>query len=297
MPEKSGRRSLLDLSSEEIVHACEENYINYWRLVGMTPNAEFSEEGGVTRCVTGISQDVFNVVLKCNLDERNVEKRVDETIAYFKSRRIPLLWHTGLTTEPRDIGRYLEARGFPHDYDLAAMAIDLEEVDDERDPTEEIVVRQVADEKDCTHWTNSLASSWESPPGASDWMMQNACFNMRLEQERGMNLPRRMYLGYLGGRPAGVCMLVWDNRIAGIEMVGTVDIARRKGVGMFVITRALRDARSMGFKFVVVLATIEGVRLYEKCGFKKFGVLPEHSMDFRTRYKTSRFSEPTICSV
>lgn len=283
MPEKKGKRLLAELSPEEVVRACEENYINYWRLVGMSPNADFSEEGGITRCITGISQDVFNVVLKCDLDDMNVEKRIDEVIAHFRSRRIPLLWHTGLTTRPRDIGKHLEARGFPHDYDLSAMAVNLSDIGIESEAPKGVSVRAVEDEVDCRRWAECLSKSWESPSDTPDWMLANACFNIGMERERGLRLPRRLYLGLLNGRPAGACMLVWDEGIAGLEMVGTVAEARRKGVGSATVNRALLDAKSLGFGFVVVLATIEGVGLYEKCGFRKFGVLPEHSMDFRAR--------------
>lgn len=281
MSEKIAGKSLSELSSEEIVRTCEENYINYWRLAGLSSNAEFSEQGGITRCITGVQQDVFNVVLKCDLDGASIERRIDEAIAQFRARRIPLLWHTGLTSTPRDIGKYLEARGFPHDYDLSAMAIDLENMGDEQDLPHEISVKLVEDEVDCRHWSKCLSDSWESPPGTDEWMMNNACFNTRIEKERNMQLPRRMYIGFLDNRPAGACMLVWDKNIAGLEMVGTIEPARRKGVGTAIIRYALLDARSLGFRIVVVLATVEGVRLYEKCGFKKFGVLPEHSMNFR----------------
>ncbi|MEM4265116.1 MAG: GNAT family N-acetyltransferase [Thermoplasmata archaeon] len=281
MPEQN-RKTIQELSREDIVRACEENYINYWRLVGKSPNAEFSEDGGITRCMTGIRQDVFNVVLKCDLDRQNIERRIDEAIEDFKSRRIPLLWHTGLTTTPGDIGDYLEARGFPHDYDLAAMAVDVSASLEPKRFREGVSARPVENEDDCVHWADCLARSWESPSGTAEWMLQNACFNVRLEQERRLSLPRKMYLGFIDGKPAGACMLVWDNDIAGLEMVGTVHAARYKGVGSAMITRALGDAALMGFKFVVVLATVEGVKLYEKCGFERYGELPEHSMNFST---------------
>jgi len=273
-------KSIDELSHEDIVRACEENYINYWRCVGRSPNADFSEANGITRCITGIHQDVFNVVLRCDLEGEDIEEKIDRAIQEFRARRVPLLWHTGLTSRPRDIGKYLEARGFPHDYDLAAMAVDLSSIGDSMETRGSIYVKQVETEAECAHWAECLVRSWESPSDTLRWMQDNACFNLRVEKELGLNLPRRMYLGFLDDRPAGACMLAWDDEIAGLEMVGTVHQARYKGVGSALVFKALLDAASMGFQFVVVLATVEGVRLYEKCGFKKFGKLPEHSMDF-----------------
>lgn len=279
---ESKKRSLNELSPEDVVRACEENYINYWRCAGASPNAEFSEGGGITQCLTGILQDVFNVILRCNLDPETIDDEIDEAIKDYRSRRIPLLWHTGLSSEPRDIGRHLEARGFPHDYDLAAMAADLESLGDDPHSPEGVTVKIVNSTRDCEDWAQCLARSWESPANAAPWMLQNACFNLSIEREMGLSLPRRMYLGFLEGRAAGTSMLVWSDDVIGLEMVGTVHSARSRGVGSAIIRNALAEAKAMGFKFVVVLSTVEGLRLYEKNGFKEFGKLPEHSLDFRT---------------
>lgn len=273
------KKSLDELSPEDIVKACEENYINHWRCVGASPNAEFSEGEGITQCITGIRQDVFNVVLKCNLNPETIDDDIDKAIRDYRSRRIPLLWHPGLLSEPGDVGRRLEARGFPHDYDLTAMAVDLESMDDLRSP-EGVTVKTVDCMRDCTDWARCLARSWESPENTDPWMLQNACFNLSIEREMGLSLPRRMYLGFLEGRAVGTSILIWSDEIIGLEMVGTIHYARGKGVGSAIIRNALADARAMGFKFAVVLSTVEGFRLYEKNGFKEFGKLPEHTLDF-----------------
>ncbi|MGQ9586883.1 MAG: GNAT family N-acetyltransferase [Thermoplasmata archaeon] len=274
------RKSLAELSAEEVVKACEQNYIDYWRCVGSSPNAEFSENRGITQCITGLSQDIFNVVLKCNLAPETIDSRIDDAIRYYKSRRIPMVWHAGMLSEPKDIGRYLEARGFLHDYDLAAMAIELDSLHPSPDLPEAPSVKTVASGLDSKHWVECLTSSWESPKEAVPWMLQNACFNVSLELEAQRSLPRRMYLGLLEGQPVSTSMLVWSNDVAGLQAIGTVRSARGKGAGTAVITAALADARMMGFKFAVVLSTVEGLGLYKKCGFRAFGKLPEHSMHF-----------------
>ena len=273
-------RPLDEFSAEEVVRACEENYIYYWRCVGTSPNAEFSEEGGIMQCITGLPQELFNVVLKCNLDLETIDSRIDDAIRYFRSRRIPMIWHTGVSSEPRDIGRYLEARGFPHDYDLAAMAVDLESMADGPGFAEGTAVKTVASSTDSKHWAECLASSWESPREIIPWMLNNACFNLSIESRAGRPLPRRMFLGLLEGRPVSASMLVWSDLVAGLQTVGTVQAASSRGAGTAVVRATLIDARAMGFRFAVVLSTIEGLGLYRKLGFKVFGKLPEHSMHF-----------------
>lgn len=268
------------LTTDEIVLACEQNYIDYWRCAGARPHGEFTDERGMTYCITGLPQEIFNVVLKCNLDPKSMETRIDEAIAYFKSRRIPLIWHVGLSTEPREVAACLEARGFPRDYELAAMAFDLEDLDNESVTKAGIEVRRVTTPNESKQWIECLIHSWESPPEVSSWMSRNPCFNLGLEPSKSSSLPRTMYLGLLDGKQAGAAMLFWSQQIAGIQAIGTVKEAQHLGVGSATIRAALKDARAMGFKFVVVLSTVEGSRLYSKNGFETYGKLPEHSMYF-----------------
>jgi GNAT superfamily N-acetyltransferase len=277
---KRGSKRLDDLSTQDVVRACEQNYVDYWRCIGASPNAQFSEDGGVTRCFTGIKQEIFNVVMKCDLTTETVEAAVDSAIEDFRSRHLPMIWHVGLLTEPSDLGRYLEARGFPHDYDLEAMAIDLDSSGVEGSLASGVFVKAVESDLNRRQWIGVLAESWESPGELIPWMHQNTCYSSMAITGKAAPFKRTMYLGFLDGRPASVCMLLWSDTIAGIQDVGTVQAAQRKGVGTATVAAALRHARTMGFHFVVVLSTIEGVRLYRKVGFKTFGKLPEHSMHF-----------------
>jgi GNAT superfamily N-acetyltransferase len=279
---KSERRGLgTEPSPEEVVKACEENYADYWRCVALSSNADFSEIRGITRCITGLQQDVFNIVLSCHIEVDALDARIDEEIRDIGARQIPVIWHVGMLTKPKDLGRYLEARGFPHDYDLTAMAVALESADGGAGHQDDVPVRRVASEQDCREWAGCLTESWESPKEVAPWMMNNSCFNLAIEQSRGMSLPRKMYLASLEGAPSAGSMLFWSNGVAGLQTVGTVHAARRKGVGTAVVEGALADARTMGFKHVVVLSTVEAVDMYKLCGFRVFGKLPEHMMDLR----------------
>jgi GNAT superfamily N-acetyltransferase len=275
-------KSLAELEAEDVVRACEQNYLDFWRYVGKSPNASFSEDRGITRCISGVPQEVMNVVIRCTLDSGAIDSRIDEAIEDFRARRIPLIWHTGLLTRPRDIGRHLEARGFPHDYDLAAMAVDLDDMSNMPDVPREVSSRSVNDDSECRDWVACLTESWNSPKEALPWFLGNPCFNSVAGLGKVEGISRRMYLGFLREKPVGALMLVWSRSIAGLQAVGTIPSATRRGVGAAVVRAALSDARAMGFRFVVVLSTVEGRKLYLKSGFREYGKLPEHLLDFRT---------------
>lgn len=274
------RKALEDIAPEDVVRACEQNYIDYWACAAAHPWAEFSEVGGVTRALTGLPNEIFNVVLRCSLRVEDVERAIDGAIEDFKRRRIPLIWHVGLLTEPKDLGRYLEERGFPRDYELRAMAIDLGSPEVSHDSPKGMCVEVVTEEPQSRKWIGCLSSSWHLPSRVPDWMVRNPCFNVALPPKGGISPPRRMYLGHADDEPVSACMLFWSEDIAGLQAVGTVPHAQNRGAGSAVVMAALRDARAMGHRTAVVLSTIEGVNLYEKLGFRIFGSLPEHSMRF-----------------
>lgn len=286
-----GKRPLSEISREQVIMACEQNYIDYWACAGAHPYAEFTEDYGITRVITGLPNEIFNIVLKCNLSHNYVEKAIDAVIDDLRRRRIPLLWHVGMLTEPRSLGAYLESRGFPHDYNLRAMAIDLDSVRGSSRAPVDVKVETVSNEAQSMHWIECLARSWHLPKEVPEWMISNPCFNLATGAKRGTAMPRRLYLGSLRDEPASACMLFWSEEIAGLQTVGTVPSAQNRGVGMATVKAALLDARAMGFRSVVVLSTVEGERLYEKLGFRKFGNLPEHLIRFDQARQSSRLLE------
>jgi ribosomal protein S18 acetylase RimI-like enzyme len=274
------RKMLEHIAPEDIVKACEQNYIDYWACAGAPPWAEFLEDKGITRAITGLPNEIFNVVLKCRLGQDKVEETIDAAIEDFRSRRIPLLWHVGRLSEPADLGGRLEARGYPNDYDLRAMAVCLDVLKMPTAIPEKVRVDVVSDESQSVKWIECLASSWHVPKEVPEWMSRNPCFNVGVESRIGLALNRRMYLGLLDDEPVSASMLFWNEGIAGLQAVGTVPSAQNRGVGSATVRAALMDARSMDYSEVVVLSTVEGVKLYEKLGFRTFGNLPEHSMRF-----------------
>jgi ribosomal protein S18 acetylase RimI-like enzyme len=118
-----------------------------------------------------------------------------------------------------------------------------------------------------------LTSSWDSPEPVREWMLANPFFV-------GPRPGRTMYLGSIEGSPSGALMVLASRGVAGLECVGTIKSAQRRGLGEALVRTALKDAIEEGHKLVVVLSTTEGVPLYKKAGFRAYGTLPEHGMYF-----------------
>ncbi len=256
-----------------IVEACERNYIDHWRASTRASTREWCEDGGITRCITGLPQEIFNVVLCCSLDPSSAEAQIDKVIGEFKARRIPLIWHVGRTTSPADLGDRLALRGYPKDYELVAMAAQVRGIGQSAAPKAGVTVRRCETVDDHQMWISCLTSSWDSPEPVRRWMLANPYFSRPTKE-------RIMYLGFVDGQPCGAVMLLERNGVAGLQCVGTIKQAQRKGVGETLVRAALADSAVDGFESVVVLSTTEGVPLYSKVGFKPYGTLPEHGMYF-----------------
>lgn len=79
----------------------------------------------------------------------------------------------------------------------------------------------------------------------------------------------QLYLARMGDRPVGTCAL-HTGRAAGLYAVGTLPMARRRGVGRALTYRALADAASAGHRIATLTASGLGESLYRTLGFKEY---------------------------
>ncbi len=75
------------------------------------------------------------------------------------------------------------------------------------------------------------------------------------------------YLGKVGGEPVATATLVTDGTLAGIWNVGTVREYGRRGIGSEMMHHVLADARNLGYEESMLLASPEGIPLYERLGY------------------------------
>ena len=75
------------------------------------------------------------------------------------------------------------------------------------------------------------------------------------------------YVGRLEGNPVATATLVLDGTLAGVWNVGTLREHGRRGIGTEMMHHALADARNLGYGESMLLASAEGVPLYERLGY------------------------------
>ena len=81
---------------------------------------------------------------------------------------------------------------------------------------------------------------------------------------------QHFYIGYLNGKPAGVCLTIHIKNLLGIYAVTTLPEFRRKGVSVSIMKKAVADAMSTGIDGVTlqVFSGTYAERFYKELGFE-----------------------------
>ncbi len=276
---------LIDADAPTLAAAVEENLFALFRVMAATlPGGELIERESLSYHLTFPSNPMFKGVWHTRLSAENVDRVIDETIAWFETRQAPFLfWWTGPGTSPADLGERLEARG------LISMAEQTRQVApglkaalegapgmvaDLHQMNEAAVSRvlpgftidRVTSETDLYDFKQVVLESYDIP----DWAGQawvDATLSVGIDRA-----PWLMYLGRLDGAPVATNMLFNGAGVASVYAVGTIPSARRQGLGGAITLKPLLDARRMGYRYAVLFSSEMGLTTYERLGFQACGI-------------------------
>src|SRR5262249_44670224 len=97
---------------------------------------------------------------------------------------------------------------------------------------------------------------------------------------RSADCPIRLYVGYLRAEPVAASELTLGGDAAGLFHVAPPASQRPGGIRAALTARPLHDGRELGYRTAVLQAAAEGVRLYERIGFRRFGDITEYKPRF-----------------
>jgi hypothetical protein len=267
----------------ELGRAVEENLFALFRAMTTLPGGELTG-GDVGRHFTFPTNPMFKGAWRTRFLDAEAERRIDETIAWFRERKAPyFFWWTGPDTTPSDLGKRLEARGLlsmeAQSRELAhgivqtaagapCMATDLTEVDDSlvtKTPAD-FVIEEIADDDSLEAFKRVFVATYEIPEWAGQaWVDATRTIGIG-------RTPWRMFLGRLGGEPVATNMLFIGGGVASVYAVATVATARNKGIGAAITLKPLLIARGLGYRYAVLFATEAGRSVYRRLGFRDCGV-------------------------
>jgi ribosomal protein S18 acetylase RimI-like enzyme len=260
---------LTDLSPEGVIAAMEANLCAWGRAFGQSPQTVLHDSPGLLSYLTGIPHPVFNGVLRANLKIEEADQRIDETLAPFQARGVPMMWVTGPSSQPADLGVRLQACGFIQEdrpgmgaEDLG-MAVDLQALNESLPAPPGLTIQPVEEAESARQWAEASRRGFDvSPEVADGWL--------RVNTSMPFPGPLRHFLGRLDGEPVATSSLLPGGGVAGVYNVSTVPEARGQGIGTAMVLEALRAACAMGYRIGVLTAAPMGVSIYRRIGFTEY---------------------------
>lgn len=255
---------LQDPFPDALVRAIEENVRGFFRLFRTWQHADIYDGPDMLCALTDIPFSVFNSVVDAQLEPQLADAAIEVSIALRQARKVPMLWITGLSSRPDDLGDRLVAHGFLHERDEPEMAVDLAEMNEDTPTPAGLTIAPVYDSGTFARW------SWVSNAGFGvTALAEPAWFDLFSRVGLGPDVPVRHCLGRLDGVPVATCSLLPAGGVAGIFAVATLPQARRKGIGTAMTLTALRDGREDGYRVGVFGASAMGQSIYGGIGFRE----------------------------
>ena len=102
--------------------------------------------------------------------------------------------------------------------------------------------------------------------------------------ERILRPYNHLVVAYLNEKPVSAAMIIFSHSIAGIYWVGTIESARKKGLGEACTVMVTNEAFRRGASLVILQASRFGEPVYLRLGFREFTRYPWY-MHFKQRKK------------
>ncbi len=256
---------LEDFSAPALAKAIEANQIGHLADLGRSPQVELHEGRALTCFVSDIPYPAFNRVLHARFEADDADAEIEATLGIFKSRKVPMTWHTGPSTRPLDMGRRLLAHGLAQLEDEPGMAIDLLSLDVDPPMPSALTIERVRDLKALRAWVYNFDRNFQLPgPAVEAILVIEASLGLRED------LPRQLYVGWLKGEPVATSLLFLGAGVAGIYAVGTAPRARRQGIGRAMTLVPLLEARAKGCRIGTLHSSPMGLSLYRRLGFQEY---------------------------
>ena len=256
---------LQDISASSLVTAIESNLFDFLPLFGLCPQAEVHDDPGLLWSLTDIPFPLFNSIMRARLASDDVNATIEAVITRGRNKNVPLLWWTGPTTKPADLGVYLEKHGFTREDVAPGMALDLHSLNTDFTVPDGLTFEEVNDAERLNQWHYPFVAGFGMPDFAVD-----ALIDLFKQISFVNQLPLLHYTGWLEGKPVAAGSVYLAAGVAGIYNVVTVPEARRKGIGTLITLALLRKAQMSGYRISILHTSRMGLGVYRQLGFQQY---------------------------
>src|SRR5436309_16035317 len=143
---------LKDLSSESLAEAIEWNLFGLYATFGRIPNARVDHHPNVMRVRTARHHEPMNGIVRAQFPTDDIDVSIREVLEDFRSRSLPMIWWTGPSSSPPELGKYLENMGLIRAGSLTGRAVDLDTLPETVPMRDDFTTEGVRDERTIRPW-------------------------------------------------------------------------------------------------------------------------------------------------
>jgi GNAT superfamily N-acetyltransferase len=256
---------LVDFSKASMAHAVEANLFSFFHHLAIWPRVEVHDDDECRWTISDLKYPLFNSVMRASVDDEGADRLIAARMDACRLRGVPMLWWTGPSTAPSDLGDRLLRIGFFLE-PAYGMAADLHAAGDATSETTVggLAIERVRDHAALREWSRVLCDAFGAPPSFGDAFAAMAD-GIGLDDSSAF----RHYLALLGGVPVATSSLFLGAGVAGIYDVSTLPERRRRGIGAAITRFAMSDARDAGYRMAILHASNLGVGMYRSLGFEE----------------------------
>jgi ribosomal protein S18 acetylase RimI-like enzyme len=240
--------------------AVEANLFSLFDHLKTWPRLEMHDDGACRWTLSHLPFPLFNSVVHARFEPGTADAAIEARVQACAERNVPMLWWTGPSTAPPDLGERLERHGFMLEPALG-MAGDIDYISSQ--PSQAVIdVAPVRDAATLATWSRVLCSSFGAPQAFGD-----AFADLAAAGGLGPSSPFRHFLGIVNGEAVATCSLFVGAGVAGIYDVGTLPERRRRGIGAAITRAAVADAAAAGYHIAILHSSALGAAMYRALGF------------------------------
>lgn len=246
-----------------MVNAVEANLFSLFQQLSGWPRVEVHDDRDCLWTLSDVQFPLFNSVMRARVGSHQVDALIGARIESCRDRGVPMLWWTGPSTAPADLGSRLERRGFLLE-PAYGMAVRLDggvgTARISRDSS--VTIEEVCDRATLEEWSRVLCDAFGAPPPFGEAFGELAC-----AIGLGAASSFRHFMARQHGQAIATCSVFFGAGVAGIYDVSTLPERRRRGLGALITSAAMEQARQRGCEMAILHASALGRRMYRSLGF------------------------------
>ena len=249
-----------------MAHAVEANLFSLFQQLKAWPRIDVREDGECVWTISDLPFPLFNSVMRARVGDERLDALIESRQQACRDRRVPMLWWTGPSPAPPDLGDRLNLAGFFIEpaFGMTADLNALGTADAGASGFSRMAIERVADRATLAIWSRVLCEGFGAPAAFG-----NAFAEMAAAIGLDSDSPFRHYLARIAGEPVATCSLFFGAGVAGIYDVSTVAARRRAGIGTAVTRHAMDEARAGGYRTAILHASQLGLEMYRSLGFER----------------------------